>query len=159
MARTWITRRLHADVYVGTAVLAFSALVFAATYGFDSVSAVISQGMGPEAFPRLVLTVMGVLGALLAAQARRREPSASEPVPAMVAYTALALVGFMLLTAVAGMIGSMFVLIVAMGRLWGERRLLRLCTAAALLCLAIWAVFVRGFGIPLPGGVAARLIS
>ena len=64
----------------------------------------------------------------------------------------------MLLTAVTGMIVAMFMLVVAMGRMWGERRMLHLCAAAMLTCLAIWGVFVRGFGIPLPGGLVTRLM-
>jgi putative tricarboxylic transport membrane protein len=151
-------RRPHADVVVGAAVLVFSALVYAATYSFDHVSAVISLGMGPEVFPRLVLAVMAFLGALLVWQARGRKLDSSEPVPPMVMYTAIVLAGFILLTAITGMIVAMFILIVAMGRLWGERRIFRLCSAATLMCGAIWGIFVRGFGIPLPGGLATQLI-
>jgi putative tricarboxylic transport membrane protein len=152
-------RRPHADALVGIAAIVFCVLVYAATYAFDDVSPVISQGMGPEAFPRLVLAVMALLGALLVWQSRAREPDVPEPVPAMVIYTTLLFLGFMLGIALVGMLASMFLLAVAMGRLWGERRLLSLCAAAAVLCLAIWGIFVRGFSVPLPGGLAARLIS
>lgn len=152
-------RRPHADVIAGIAVIAFCALVYAATYTFDDVSAVISQGMGPEAFPRLVLAVMAFLGMLLAWRSRGRVPAASEPVPGMVIYTASLLFAAMLLAAILGMLVAMLLLMVAMGWLWGERRLLSLCIAAVLLCLAVWGIFVRGFGVPLPSGLAARLIS
>jgi putative tricarboxylic transport membrane protein len=152
-------RRPHADIFVGIAVIAFCAVVYAATYALDDVAAVISQGMGPEAFPRLVLAVMALFGALLVWQSRAREPAAPEPVPVMVIYTTLLLLGFMLATALVGMLAAIFLLVVAMGRLWGERRLLPLCATAAMLCLAVWGVFVRGFGVPLPGGLAMQLLS
>lgn len=149
----------HADFLVGIAVIAFSAIVYAATYTFDDVSALISQGMGPEAFPRLVLAVMASFGSLLVWQSRGRRREALEPVPAMVIYTALLLLAFMATAAVVGMLLALFVLFVALGWLWGERRFMPMCMTAALLCAVIWAVFVRGFGVPLPLGLIHQFID
>ena len=44
-------RRLHTDVTVALAVLAFCAGVFALTFTFDTVPAALAVGMGPAAFP------------------------------------------------------------------------------------------------------------
>jgi putative tricarboxylic transport membrane protein len=151
--------RIGSDGVVAVVILALCAAVYAATWQFDTVSAFISQGMGPETFPRLVLGVIAGLAVLLAIQSRtQREPS-HEKVPAMVLYTAAALVGFMLATLVLGMLASMALIVVGLGCLWGERRPVLLAGSAALLCVAIWAVFVRGFGVPLPTGLLGRLFS
>jgi len=45
------------------------------------------------------------------------------------------------------------VYLVGVGYLWGERRHWLLFLSAILLTAAIWAVFVKGFGIPLPKGL------
>ena len=44
---------------------------------------------------------------------------------------------------------------VALGYLWGERRAWLVLLVAAIVTTAIWAVFVRGFGVQMPGGLFA----
>lgn len=58
----------------------------------------------------------------------------------------------MALVPVAGMLPAMFVFLLALGYLWGERRHLLLVSSAVLLTAAIWGVFVKGFGVQLPKG-------
>ena len=76
-------------------------------------------------------------------------------IPRMVWYSGAALLVFMGLVRVLGMLPSMFVLLVALGYLWGERRHWVLWLSAVLLTAAIWAVFARGFGVPMPKGLFA----
>jgi putative tricarboxylic transport membrane protein len=154
-----LRRRVHTDVPIGAVIVAFCALVFAATFGFETVPDAFAMGMGPEAFPRLVLVVMALLAVFLGWQAHARPAEARERVPPMVLYTGLALVAFVLLTDLVGMLGAGFLLVVGLGRLWGERRLVPLTASAALLCAAIWLVFVRIFGITLPAGLVGALWS
>ncbi|HEX2115369.1 MAG TPA: tripartite tricarboxylate transporter TctB family protein [Alphaproteobacteria bacterium] len=151
-------RRPHADLIVGIAVVVFAAIIYAATFTFDQAAFEMSGGMGPETFPRLVLGVIAALGAALAWRSRRRPPEPSEPVPAIVVYTGCLLFGFMLVTALVGMLAAMFLLVVALGLLWGERRIGVLCLSGAGMCAAIWAVFVRGLGVPLPSGILGPLL-
>jgi len=151
-------RRPHADLLVGIAVVVFAAIVYAATFTFDEAAFGMSGGMGPEAFPRLILGVIAALGAALAWRSRRRQPEAMEPVPPIVIYTACLLFGFMVVVALAGMLIAMFLLVVALGLLWGERRLVALCLSGAVVCTTIWAVFVRGLGVPLPSGMLGHLL-
>src|SRR3954470_20747645 len=112
-------RRLHTDVIVALAVLAFCAGVFALTFAFDTVPAALAVGMGPAAFPRLLLAVMALLALVPAVTARGRAqgggapsrpgragrgrggPGAGrEPVPPMVYWTAAAMIAFMALLAI-----------------------------------------------------------
>jgi hypothetical protein len=50
------------------------------------------------------------------------------------------------------MLGAMFLFLVGLGWLWGERRAWVLAVSAVLLTASIWAVFVKGFGVQLPKG-------
>jgi hypothetical protein len=125
--------------------------LFALTFGFEKMPEGITRGFGAEAFPRLVLGTIIVLACLLAVPSPVSEP-AQPRIPKMVYFSAAALVAFMALIPVTGMLAAMFLFLVGLGRLWGERRHWVLLSSAILLTAAIWAVFVKGFGVSLPKG-------
>jgi putative tricarboxylic transport membrane protein len=133
------------------AVIAVAAVLFALTFGFEKMPEGLSGGFGAEAFPRLMLGVIAALAVLLAvsAPAGERPP----PIPRMVYFTAAALLAFMALVPLAGMLGAMLVFLLGVGYLWGERRAWLLALVSAAVLGAIWAVFVKGFAIPLPQGM------
>jgi hypothetical protein len=135
------------------AVIAIAVALFAATFWFEQMPEGITRGFGAEAFPRLVLGTIVALAVLLALT-----PASNPPlprIPPMVWYSAAALLAFMALVPVAGMLPAMFVFLIGLGYLWGERRHWVLLLSALLLTAAIWAVFVKGFGVQLPKGVFA----
>jgi Tripartite tricarboxylate transporter TctB family len=132
------------------AVIAVAAVLFALTFGFEKLPAGLAGGFGAEAFPRLVLGVIAGLAVLLFVAGPASEPQTR--IPAMVYYTAGALLGFMALVPVAGMLGAMFVFLLGLGYLWGERRAWLLLVVSAAVMAAIWGVFVKGFAIQLPQG-------
>jgi putative tricarboxylic transport membrane protein len=150
------SRRLHTDYIVALVILAFCAGVFALTFAFDTVPAALAVGMGPAAFPRLILAVMALLALVLAVVSRGRAEEAREPVPAMVWWTALAMLAFMGLLWLVGMAVAMAVAVVGLGALWGERRWLVLAASGVGLSLAIYVFFTKAFGIPLPAGFLAE---
>jgi Tripartite tricarboxylate transporter TctB family len=116
------------------AVIAVAAVLFALTFGFEKLPAGLAG----------VAVLLFVAG------------PASEPqtrIPAMVYYTAGSLLAFMALVPVAGMLGAMFVFLLGLGYLWGERRAWLLLVVSAAVMAAIWGVFVRGFAIQLPQGL------
>ena len=153
-----IPRRLQTDVVVALAILAFCAVVFALTFTFDTVPAALAVGMGAAAFPRLLLAVMALLAILLAVSARGRAEEPREPVPAMVWWTAAAMLAFMGILWLVGMVVAMAIAVVGMGALWGERRWLILIASGVGLSAAIYVFFTKVFGIPLPAGfIAERL--
>jgi Tripartite tricarboxylate transporter TctB family len=133
------------------AVLVAAAALFALTFGFEKLPAGLVGGFGAEAFPRLVLGVIGGLALLLVFV-----PPAAEthpPIPRMVYFTAGSLVAFMALVPLAGMLPGMFLFQIGLAYLWGERRHLLILVIASVTTGVLWAVFVRGFGIQLPMGV------
>ena len=132
-------------------MIAVAAVLFALTFGFEQLPAGLAGGFGAEAFPRLVLGVIAGLAVLLFAAGRATEPQTR--IPAMVYYTAGSLLAFMALVPVAGMLGAMFVFLLGLGYLWGERRAWLLLVVSVAVMAAIWGVFVKGFAIQLPQGL------
>jgi len=68
-------------------------------------------------------------------------------------FTAASLLVFMALVPLAGMLGAMFLFLVGLGTLWGERRAWLILLISASVMAAIWGVFVKGFAIQLPQGL------
>ena len=132
------------------AVIAIAAALFAATFWFEQMPEGITRGFGAELFPRLVLgTIIGLAVLLMLLPL----PNTPLPrIPPMVWYSGASLVLFMMLVPVIGMLPAMFLFLVGVGRMWGEKRTLLLLATSVLLTAAIWGVFVRGFGVQLPKG-------
>ena len=132
-------------------VVAVAAALFAATFWFEQMPEGITRGFGAELFPRMVLGTIVALAALLACQSESGE--ALPRIAPMVWYSGASLLVFMVLVRVIGMLPAMFVFLVGVGWLWGERRRLLLLASSVALTLAIWGVFVKGFGVQLPKGL------
>ena len=144
---------MSADRIAAAAVIAVAAVLFALTFWFEKLPAGLAGGFGAEAFPRLVLGVIAALAILLFTSGPAGEPQ--QRIPAMVYYTAGSLLAFMALVPLAGMLGAMFLFLVGVGYLWGERRAWLILLVSAAVMAAIWGVFVRGFAIQLPKGIFA----
>ncbi len=54
-------RRLHSDLWIALAILAFCGVIYWLTTTFDTMPAALVPGMGAQAFPRLLLGVIAVL--------------------------------------------------------------------------------------------------
>ena len=138
------------------ACAAVAGVLLAITFTFEQMPESITRGLGPEIFPRLVLGVIFVLCLLLALEPSERMAAEPMAVGRLLA-TAAALGGFMGVLEVTGMLAAMFLFLVVCGRMWGEQRLWLLLLTSAAVTGAIWAVFVRGFGIQLPAGMLGAL--
>ena len=132
------------------ATAAIAIVLFALTFGFEPMPEGITRGFGAEVFPRLILGTIIVLSVALFIASPAG--AALERIPSMVYYSGAALLGFMALVPLAGMLPAMFLFLLGLGWLWGERRAWVLALSAVLLTAVIWAVFVRGFGVQLPRG-------
>jgi hypothetical protein len=139
-----------ANRVAAAAVIAVAAVLFALTFGFEKLPAGLAGGFGAEAFPRLVLGVIVGLAALLFVAGPASEPQTR--IPPMVYYTAGSLLAFMALVPLVGMLGAMFLLLLGLGTLWGERRTWLLALTSVAVMAVIWGVFVRGFAVQLPQG-------
>ena len=139
------------------AVVAIAVALFAATFWFEQMPEGITRGFGAEAFPRLVLGTIIALAILLLVGKTANEPLPR--IPPMVYFTGASLLVFMAVVPIAGMLPSMFLFLVGLGYLWGERRHWLLLLNATVMTAVIWAVFVKGFGVQLPKGFFAGAFS
>ncbi len=142
---------MNSNRAAATVVVAVAAALFAATFWFEKMPEGITRGFGAELFPRMVLGTIVALAVLLALT-----PASAAPlprIPPMLWTSGASLLAFMALVPVIGMLPAMFVFLIALGLLWGERRRGVLLLSASLLIAAIWGVFVKGFGVQLPRGL------
>jgi hypothetical protein len=148
---------LNSHRVAAAAVIAIAAALFAATFWFEQMPEGITRGFGAEAFPRLVLGTIVALALLLGFASR--EADTLPRIPAMVYYSGGALIAFMAVVPVVGMLPAMFLFLLGLGYLWGERRHWLLFLSAGIMTAVIWAIFVRGFSVQLPKGLLAGAFS
>jgi hypothetical protein len=151
--------RPHSDVVIAGGIIAFCTLVWGGTLTFDEVPAALAQGMGAEAFPRLVLCVLTVLAIGLALASRGRADPEREPIHRLVLLTAAATLAFMVVLKIFGIYGAIAFAFLGIGRLWGERRWSLLAAVTVGMAITIHLVFVKAFGIPLPSGAIGQFFS
>jgi putative tricarboxylic transport membrane protein len=149
----------HPDVRVAAAVLALAAAAFAATLGFEAVPPALMEGMGPERFPQLVIGVAALLGVVLLVRSRSLPPSPLPAIPASVWATIALLVATVLVLPHGGVVPTMAAAMVALGWLWGERRLWLLLAVSLPFAAAVHLLFVRTLGIVLPVGPFGFLLG
>lgn len=138
---------------ISAALVALVAVAaFGGTYFFDPVPPGL-PGLGAVEFPRLLCFLILGLAALLALQ----EPGPPDPENVAPDGGALAIWGCCLLfvpaMALVGLLGAGAVFLVAVGWLWGERRIPLLLAVSGGLTLVLWLVFVKVFRLTLPGGL------
>lgn len=148
-----------ADRWVAVVTIAFCIAVFAWTYRFDEVPAALMQGLGAELFPRLVLATMALLAVFIACGVGISALAPPPPIPSMVWVTGGAMLVFMAAIELIGLWPACVLFLVALGRVWGERGLLRLTVSALALTGALYLLFARVLGVTFPMGAIWGAIS
>jgi hypothetical protein len=132
------------DLVVAGVALALCAVAFWLTFRFQATApAAMMEGMGAEFFPRLVIGVIAVLAICIALGFGNPEMAKPAPVAGVVWVTMAILAAYVALLPLGGMWLTSFVLMVGLGRMWGEKSWLKLSVASALLLGAIYFVFVK----------------
>jgi hypothetical protein len=148
------------DVVVAVVALAACALAFGLTYRFTTTTpGAMMSGMGAEFFPRLVIGVIAVLAVCIAFGIGSPAMQKPAPVPPIVWITAAVLASYVVALELIGMWAASLLVMVVLGRLWGERRLARLVLASAGLLGVVYLVFIRFLKGGFPEGLVARLWS
>jgi hypothetical protein len=145
-----MTAERRRELACAAATIAVAVAGFAATYLWEEVPAALTQGLGAVEFPRLVCAVLLALGVLMAL---RRPAQLEEPAPPLSLCfwaTLAAVLLFLPLVSLIGMLPSILLFLVGVGWLWGERRHGMLVGSAAGVTLSLWLIFVRVFGITMP---------
>lgn len=145
--------RLRSDRIVAAVALAFCILVYALTYQFDDVPAALMSGLGAELFPRLVLWTMALLAGLMALHIGITPMDPPAAVPRMVYLTGGVMFVFLGVVELVGMWVACFAFLVGVGRLWGERSLVKLSASAIGLCIGLYLLFVKFLGGTFPKGL------
>lgn len=150
----FLCRDRRVALTVGAIGLAF----LAGTFTFDAVPAALMEGLGASEFPRLIGAVIVLLAVLLFL---KPVPASEEPLPRVDGCgwaTLLSCLGFLAVMELAGMLVAMLVFMVAVGWLWGERRIPVLLASAVPMVACVWFVFIHVFGITLPHGVLGEAL-
>jgi putative tricarboxylic transport membrane protein len=128
------------------------------------VPELLSENVGPEVFPQLVLIAIVLLALGLPFEHRtirggaaRLEKARSEPVGASGWATAGLLVVIGALMPLAGTLVTLFLICLALPLLWGERRLRVVVPFALLFPLAVKLVFETLLEVPFEPGLLAAL--
>ena len=140
--------------------LAGCAVAFGLTFRFSSTTpAAMMSGMGAEFFPRLVLAAMAVLAICIALGIGSPPTEKPAPVPRVVWATVAILAAYIAVLEILGMWIASLVLMLVLGRMWGERNLVKLAVVAVVLLGTVQFVFVRFLKGGFPEGLVARLWS
>ena len=119
-----VSRVRREDLVVAAVALAACVVAFALTFRFTTTTpAAMMSGMGAEFFPRLVIAVMAVLAVCIVFGIGNPPMEKPGPVPASVWITAGVLAAFVAAVELLGMWLASFVLMVGLGRMWGEKQL------------------------------------
>ena len=148
------------DVIVAVVALAACAVAFGLTYRFTTTTpGAMMSGMGAEFFPRLVIGVIAVLAVCIALGIGSPAMAKPAPVAPIVWITAALLAAYVAALELIGMWAASLVIMVVLGRLWGERNVIKLTAASAALLAVVYLVFIRFLKGGFPEGWVARLWS
>jgi hypothetical protein len=148
------------DVIVAVVALAACAVAFGLTYRFTTTTpGAMMSGMGAEFFPRLVIGVIALLAVCIALGIGSPAMAKPAPVAPIVWITAALLAAYVAALELIGMWAASLVIMVVLGRLWGERNVIKLTAASAALLAVVYLVFIRFLKGGFPEGWVARLWS
>ena len=148
------------DLVVAAIALVLCAVAFGLTFRFTTTTpAAMMSGMGAEAFPRMVIAVMAILAVCIGLGVGNPPSEAPAPIPRIVYITAAVLAAYIAGVELLGMWIASFILMVGLGRMWGETRWLRLGLTAGGMLFAVWWLFVKFLKGGFPEGLIARLWS
>jgi putative tricarboxylic transport membrane protein len=156
-APRWL--RAHQDVAVGAVLLALCALGYWLTTHFDEVPAMLSQNVPPTFFPRLILTFIAVLSAVLIVSGLGRGADHKEALRPIVLVTAVLIVVTAIAMTTLGTLPTLTLLTVVLPLIWGEKRYLVIGLLALATPAAVYVVFTLALHVRFPQGVLERLFN
>ena len=144
---------LRGDDIVGGVILFFCAAAYAITTTFEEVPVMLSQGIQPAVFPRLLIAVIALLSMILIIQSRRKPAATHKPVPMVAFATAGLLAVFVAAIDWVGMMLGIFLFCLILPALWGDRRYLWIAVFAVLFPAGIFVLFSKLLEVRFPLGI------
>ena len=150
---------LRSDDYVGAVILVFGAVVVYLTTLFDEVPAMLSQGIPPTQFPRLLVGIIAVFVVIMVIQARSRPDPKKKLVPIVALKTAGILVVFVAAIEWAGTFSAIVMFCIALPVLWGERRFGWIAVYTVLFPAAVYLLFVKVLEVRFPAELIKSILG
>ena len=148
------------NVVVAVVALAACAVAFGLTFRFTTTTpAAMMSGMGAEFFPRLVIGVIAAIAVCIAFGIGSPPMERPAPVPRVVWVTVALLAGYVAALQLIGMWAASLLVMLVLGRMFGEKSLAKLALAGAVLLVVVYVVFIRLLKGGFPEGLIARLWS
>jgi putative tricarboxylic transport membrane protein len=142
----------HQDSRIGVCLIAFCALMFWLTAGFDEVPPMLSQNVPPTFFPRLVLTIIVLLSLVLTLGSLKKPAEAKGRIKPAVFVTAAIVIATGILLSYAGTFLTLFLVAVVLPLAWGERRVHLIGALAVGLPIGVYVLFSLALGVRFPIG-------
>ena len=148
------------DVVVAVVALAACAVAFALTFRFTTTTpAAMMSGMGAEFFPRLVIGVIAVIAVCILFGIGSPPMERPAPIPPVVWTTVAILAAYVAALALVGMWAASLLVMIVLGRMWGNTSVAKLALASAVLLTVVYLVFIRFLKGAFPDGLISRLWS
>ena len=148
---------LRGDEIVGGVIIFFCAAAYAITTTFEEVPVMLSQGIQPAVFPRLLIGVIAILSMILIIQSRRKPATVRKPVPLVAFSTAGLLAVFVAAIDWVGMMIGILLFCLVLPALWGDRRYLWIAVFAVLFPAGIFMLFSKMLEVRFPLGILQSL--
>ncbi len=118
------------DLWLTVLIVAVCGWLYYVTTQFDEVSSLLTQNIGPEWFPRLLIWTIVVLSLLLpfehlarGSQTASIDEDRSSRIKSISVFTALLMICVVSMIHLFGTLGGMISVCIALPLLWGERRM------------------------------------
>jgi hypothetical protein len=152
------TFRLSGDMLDAIVIVIVSVILFWITTTFEEVPEIVAQGIQPDLFPQIIISLIVFLAIVMAYQGRAKNKTAKSIKP-MATYTAI----FVLLFAVSihwiGSVPAMIFACVALPLLWGERRYVGILIFAILFPIGVYLLFTKALDIRFPLGIFTNFFN
>jgi putative tricarboxylic transport membrane protein len=151
----WHRRR---EAVAALVIAAICAAVAWLTTTFDRVPDILVQGMQPADFPLVVVGVILLLTVIMVVQSAGWAAERKRPLPPVVWRSVAMIGGFLVIATWVDLFLGLMAFFVALGLVWGERRLVGLVVVAVVLAGAIFVVFGEILQVRFPHGILTDLV-
>ncbi len=154
------------DLIVAIVLIGISLWLFYVTSTFDEVSALFSVGLMPEVWPRLILSVIILLGLVIPFEHRlveggaaRLDKGRNDKLPLTTYLTGALMVVIGSQMPLLGAVLTIVIICLLMPLMWGERRIGRIVLFAGGFTTTIWLLFSYALKVHFEPGLLSTFIQ
>jgi putative tricarboxylic transport membrane protein len=154
------------DLFVAIVLIGISLWLFYVTSTFDEVSELFSVGLMPEVWPRLILSVIILLGLVIPFEHRlveggaaRLDKGRNDKLPLTTYLTGALMVVIGSQMPLLGAVLTIVIICLLMPLMWGERRIGRIVLFAGGFTTTIWLLFSYALKVHFEPGLLSTFIQ